>query len=108
MRALVGYNCRDVKLEALQEKLKPLCVQAGVRRLGVFGSTARGDDGPTSDVDLVVTFREQVSMFDLMALEERMSNLLDRPVDLATDKGLHPLIRDNVSRELRIIYEEQE
>lgn len=99
------YNA-EMKLATLQQRLRPLCAATGIQRLGVFGSVARGDDNPTSDVDVIVRFKKPVGMFDLIALEERIETILGRPVDLGTEASLHPLIRDNVQRDLKIVYEE--
>lgn len=95
-----------MELGTLQQKLRPLCVESGISRLGVFGSVARGDDNALSDIDLIVKFKDPVGMFDLIGVEERMEKLLGRAVDLGTEASLHPLIIENVKRDLKIIYEE--
>lgn len=94
-----------MKLALLKRKLAPLCAQAGVTTLGVFGSVARGDDNPKSDVDLLARFKTPVGMFELLDLEERIAAALGRPVDLGTEASLHPLIRERVNKDLKIIYE---
>ena len=90
----------------MKQELRPLCVETNVKRLGVFGSVAKGDDHPASDVDLIVQFKHPVGMFELIEFEERVEKLLGRSVDLGTEASLHPLIRTNVIRDLKIIYEE--
>lgn len=95
-----------MELVRLQQELRPLCIESNVKRLGVFGSVARGDDHAASDVDLIVQFRNPVGMFDLIEFEERVEKLLGRPVDLGTEASLHPLIKSSVINDLQIIYEE--
>lgn len=83
-----------------------MCAQAGITTLGVFGSVARGDDNPDeSDVDLLARFKTPVGMFELLDLEVRIAEALGRPIDLSTEGSLHPLIRERVKKDLKIIYE---
>ena len=81
-----------------------LCQRYGVNTLAVFGSVARGEDRPDSDIDLLVTFSRRVSLLRLVALERELSQLLEREVDLQTEAALSPYIRDQILRERRIIY----
>ena len=61
----------------------------GARRIGVFGSFARGDQRDESDVDVYVEFEEGKRTYDnLFALHELLENVFGRPVDLVTDKSL--------------------
>ncbi|GAA1758966.1 nucleotidyltransferase family protein [Agromyces humatus] len=59
----------------------------------VFGSVARGDDGPTNDVDLLVDPDDETTLFDLAQLEIDLETLLDRRVDVVSSRSLDP-IRD--------------
>jgi len=67
----------------------------------VFGSAARGDDRDDSDLDLLVEFGLDASLFDAFALQEELEALLALKVELATPGGLHPLIRTAVMRDAR-------
>ena len=73
--------------------------------LGVFGSVARGEDTPESDVDLLVKFDETPDFIEFIRLENQFIELLNRKVDLVTEGFLHPSIRQNALRDLKIIYE---
>ena len=70
---------------------------AGIARLRLFGSVARGEDA--NDVDLVAEFDRSLSLIDLIRLEHRLSDLLGRKVDLAMERNLKPRVRANVERE---------
>ena len=59
----------------------------------VFGSVARGEDGPTSDIDLLVDPDDEATLFDLAQLEIDLEALLDRRVDVVSSRSLDP-IRD--------------
>lgn len=54
----------------------------GTGRVRLFGSVARGEDGPESDIDLLVDFGPDADLFDVVELEQRLSALLGRPVDV--------------------------
>jgi predicted nucleotidyltransferase len=75
--------------------------RAGVRRLGVFGSVARDEAGPESDVDILVEFEEVPNLLEFAALRERLVEILGRPVDLTTPQGLRQHLRSRVLREVR-------
>ncbi len=74
---------------------------AGVRRLGVYGSVARSEARQDSDVDVLVEFDQTPDLFELAALRERLAEILERPVDLATPQGLKPRLRDRILHEVR-------
>jgi predicted nucleotidyltransferase len=75
-------------LTLIQEHLAEL-LALGARRIGVFGSFARGEARSDSDVDVYVEFDDAKRTYDnFFALHERLENLLGRRVDLVTDKSL--------------------
>ena len=71
----------------------------GARNVRVFGSVARGDAGPDSDVDILVELEPGRSLLDHAALMLDLSDLLGCKVDVVTDRGMRPRIRDRVLRE---------
>jgi uncharacterized protein len=86
--------------------LSELCRRHGVRRLAVFGSVARGDDRPDSDLDILVEFLPEVrySLFDLGGLWVELCELFGRRVDLKTPKDLSPHFREEIVRSARDLY----
>jgi len=71
----------------------------GVEPLYLFGSTARGEAKPESDVDLFLDYHDpHFSLIELVELQERISELLDTRVDLMTRGSLHPAFRSEVER----------
>ena len=65
----------------------------GVRSLDLFGSVARGDSGPGSDVDLLIEFDKPVGLFHFFRVQRRLEAILGRPVDL--------VMKDAIKRQLR-------
>jgi uncharacterized protein len=86
--------------------LTDLCAKYRVRELALFGSTARGEDRPDSDIDLLVDFlpNAEIGLLDYAGLNLDVSILLGRKVDLVSKNGLKPCIRASVLREARSVY----
>ena len=84
------------------EKVLPLLRERfGVAKIGIFGSTARGDDRPESDVDVLVELSpDRLTFRNFMALADFLEDLYGRKVDLLTIGGLDPLIRQDVESEV--------
>jgi len=85
------------RLGAHAQELRSL----GVRSLDLFGSVARADARPESDVDLLVEFKEVPGFVGYVRLRNRLEQILGRLVDLVMVSGLHPRLRDRVLREAR-------
>ena len=67
-----------------------------VKEIGIFGSVARGDQKPDSDVDILVDFESPIGIFDFIRLEDYLSKLLGSKVDLVTKTGLKSAIKDDI------------
>jgi|SRR5450432_3081689 predicted nucleotidyltransferase len=87
-------------------KLADLCRLYRVRELSFFGSAARGEMRPDSDIDLLVEFLPDagIDLVDYAGLMLDLSRLLGRKVDLVSKNGLKPLIRDAVLQAARPLY----
>jgi hypothetical protein len=83
---------RNQIIRTIQEHFPSLKRDFAVRSLGLFGSYARGDAGKRSDVDLLVEFDEVPGLFEFIELENRLSKLLGKKVDLVTKDALKPAI----------------
>jgi uncharacterized protein len=93
------------EIKALGARLAELCRKYGIAELAVFGSVARGDAAPDSDVDLLYV---RVPGNDLgMAyfdLQEDLERLFGHRVDLVAKDGLHQVIRDQVLADAQVLY----
>lgn len=72
-----------------------------IRLLGIFGSAAREETGPASDVDILVEPRPGLSLFKLASAHHELEQALGRPVDLVFESSLKPPVRSRVMAELR-------
>ena len=74
---------------------------AGVVRLSLFGSTARGDHRPDSDVDVLAAFdnSRRISLLGVAGIEQQISEILGHPVELVEEGTLKPRVRKNVEAE---------
>jgi uncharacterized protein len=75
-------------VEAKREAIKAAAARHHGRRVRLFGSAARGEDRPGSDVDLLVDFDSDSSLFDLIRLTRELEELLGLPVDVVSTGGL--------------------
>jgi hypothetical protein len=86
-------------MSALKENLQLMRSRFGVRNLSVFGSVARGDERPGSDVDVLVEFEQTPTFDQFMDLKLYLEELLRRKVDLVTRHALKPRMRPIIEKE---------
>ncbi|MBF0475322.1 MAG: nucleotidyltransferase family protein [Deltaproteobacteria bacterium] len=87
-------------MEEIKIKIIPILKRNDVVRAGLFGSVARDEDRPDSDLDLLIDFGESSkSLFDLVDLQDELENELNRKVDIVSYRYIDPYIRDQVLRE---------
>ena len=84
----------------LYDNCDMLAERFGARHLSLFGSAARDDMRPDSDVDVLVEFDGPATYDGYFDLKECLEQLFSRPVDLVTNKGLKPRARQHVERDL--------
>jgi uncharacterized protein len=89
-----------------REEIAAFCRKNRIRRLALFGSVLRNDFGPESDIDVLVEFEPGHRLgFAFVALQEELSRLLGRSVDLNTREDLSRYFRDEVECTAQPIYE---
>ncbi len=96
----------SLKFDAVHDQIAELCRRYGIAELSVFGSVARGDDRPDSDIDLlyVSASGSTSSLWELWELRDELTELLGRKIDLVSKENLHWVIRDRVLNEARPVY----
>ena len=86
------------------EQVKEIFQADDVAQLGIFGSTARNEATAESDLDLLVRFSKAKGFFEFCGLELKLEQITQHKVDLVTENGLSPRLRDDVLRDLQIVY----
>lgn len=81
------------------DKILRIADSHGAFDIKVFGSYARGDASDRSDLDLLVTLKPERTLFDLIALEQELEELLQIPVEVVTERELHPRLRERILAE---------
>ena len=75
-------------------------------KIGIFGSVAREADTQSSDIDILYIFRDTIGMFKLIKLQNELERLLNKKVDLVSEKYAHQKLKSQILNDLKIIYEE--
>lgn len=82
----------------------PILDRYGVKRAAVFGSTARGEAGANSDIDLMIESAEPLGLFKLAELNYVLEDALKRKVDLVKNTALKPSLKENILRDAVYVY----
>lgn len=90
---------KELTINILSEHLAEMRVRFNIESLALFGSVARGEAKPGSDLDVLVTFRQTPGMFGFLELKEYLEQLLFCPVDLVTEKSLKKQLKETILRE---------
>lgn len=88
-----------------KEKIIEICKRNDISYCAVFGSFARAEASDESDIDLLVRFSKPKG-FDWLDAAFEIEDALGKKVDLVTENALSPYIKDNVLRDLQVIYEQ--
>lgn len=92
-------NAKEEIVEKLKALKPELQAHYKVRELGLFGSFVRGEQRETSDIDILVDFTEDASLFDLVRLADFLEEKLQHRVDIVTTDSLRVELRESVLRE---------
>ncbi len=87
------------RIRSRRHEILAIAARHGVTEIRIFGSTARGDEGPTSDVDILVDVGPNRGPWFPGGLIAELETLLGRPVQVITVRGLNPLLRQRVLAE---------
>jgi hypothetical protein len=93
----------NIEIHEIAQRIVPVLMNRGVVEASVFGSIARGDASPMSDLDLLVKYRDDVSLLDVVGLKNELESILGVKVDLVSRDYLKPRLKDRVLRESRRI-----
>lgn len=75
------------------------------KKIGIFGSYARGENIEESDIDILYQFKDPISLFEKSDILDELKEKLDIDVDLVSEKYLHPFLKEGILQEVKLIYE---
>ncbi|VVB62837.1 Nucleotidyltransferase domain protein [uncultured archaeon] len=87
------------RVKEKREDVLRIAAAHGASNVRVFGSVARGEDGPESDLDLLVEMKPGSILLDLVSLWQDLEDLLGHRVDVITEGGISPYLRDRIHAE---------
>ncbi len=98
-----------LRIKGLEEKLSEICEKNDIVFLAVFGSFVRGEQKKKSDIDIAIEFEQAKgkTLLDLVRVEDELSTVFKRKVDLGVFSSLNSYIAEDVKREMRVIYEKR-
>lgn len=74
--------------------------------IGIFGSYARGEHSPESDIDILVKFRNKISLLDLARIHRELSQIVGRKIDIVTEASLkNERLKKYIYKDLKVIFE---
>ncbi len=91
----------------IKKKAVPILKRSGVVRSAVFGSVARGEAKKTSDIDFLIQFKGKKTLFDLVGLKLDLEDALKKKVDVVMYSSLHPLLKEHILKDQKLIYEKK-
>ena len=90
-------------LQELKNKILPVLKKYEVKRAAFFGSLVRGEMNKDSDIDMLVEFQGEKSLLDLSGLKIELEELLNKKIDILTYNSLHPLLKEKILNEQKVI-----
>jgi len=100
---------REFRRKELVERLAEVCQRNDIVLMVIFGSFVRGEQSSESDIDIAIEFDKgsRKTLLDLVRIEEELTKIFGRKVDLGILSSINPYIIDSVKREMRVIYEKR-
>ena len=93
---MVRTGCMDSVVRKHRDEILAIVARHGARSIRLFGSLARGDGRPDSDLDLLVELEPGRSLLDPVAIKQDLEDALERSVDVVTRGSLSPYLKDRV------------
>ncbi len=100
------YICIDMDQSEINNRIIDYLRPYDPERIGIFGSFARNEQNPESDIDILVKFRKTVSLLDLAKINRELSKILGREIDLVTEGSVkNERLKNYIYNDLKVIFE---
>jgi len=97
-------HVKGMNREEILEKIVQVLKDQGARKIAIFGSYARREESPGSDIDVIVEFSGRKSLLELVRIERELTEALGIKVDLLTEKSISPYLVDIIRKEMEVIH----
>lgn len=97
-------------VEFIKQKINinKFCREQGVTYLGLFGSSARGEAKPSSDIDLLIDFQNGTTLFKMAQIKLDLEDRLEKEIDLVSRQNLKMRIKPNIEKDLIALYDQRQ
>jgi len=95
---------KNNEYRSYQKKSVPILKKYGIKSAAIFGSVARGEDGPDSDIDMLVHLGDRMGIYKFIGLQFELENTLGKKVDLVSDKAINKYIKPYMEKDLTLIF----
>ena len=100
------YLCDNMERQEINTAIINYLGPYGPEKIGIFGSFARQEDNEDSDIDILVKFKETISLLDLARIHRELSSVLGKKIDLVTEPALkNEKLKTYIYNDLQIIFE---
>ena len=90
--------------EELYNKIVTILQKHKTKQIAIFGSYAQNQEQPESDIDVLVEFKDQKSLLELVAIETELSEALGIKIDLLTEKSVSPYLIEGIKAKMKVVY----
>jgi hypothetical protein len=90
---------KTMTIEEIKERIIPILGRSGIKKAAIFGSLARGEAKTSSDIDILVEIKSDMSLLDYIGIKLELEEALKMKVDLVEYETIKPLIREKILNE---------
>lgn len=76
----------------------------GVKEIGIFGSFARNEELPDSDIDILVEYNRSTTLFDVVKIHQELAEIIGKKVDIVSKTAVRPAIMNYIQKDLQVVY----
>ena len=87
------------------EKIIEVLLKYNPSKIALFGSYARGEETPNSDIDVMVNFNKRISLLEWVGIEFELSEMVGKKVELISERAINPKLKPYIEKDLKIIFE---